>query len=60
VPKLKSEKLAPAKKALHTAGCKAGKVTVKHGAGHPAKVVAQAPASGKVRPAGTKVELVLH
>jgi hypothetical protein len=60
VPKLKGHKLAAAKKALLAAGCRAGKVTIKKGAGHPAKVVAQAPAFGKVRPAGTKVKLVLH
>jgi hypothetical protein len=57
VPKLKGKKLKQAKKALHQADCKLGKV--KYGKGKPGKVSKQSVKPGKVLKSGSKVTVTL-
>jgi hypothetical protein len=60
VPKLKGKTLTKAKAALKKAHCKLGKVTKKKGSSSlRGKVVSSKPKAGTVKPAGTKVALVL-
>jgi hypothetical protein len=46
VPQLRDERLAPARKALRTAGCKPGRVTPESDARAPLRVVAETPHAG--------------
>lgn len=60
VPKLKGKKLRAAKKRVHAADCKVGKVTKRQGAtARSGRVVKQRPPAGSVRPAGTVVRIKL-
>lgn len=57
VPKLKGKKLKAAKRALHQADCKVGKITRRRG--KPGKVVKQGTKPGKVLASGSKVNLTV-
>jgi len=60
IPKLKKKKLGKAEDMIRRAGCKVGKLTVRHGVTRKTgKVVSQGPAGGKVVPRGTKVNVKL-
>ena len=60
VPKLKGKRLAAAKTLLAKAHCKVGKITSKKGPQRSrGRVVGQTPGQGAVRPAGSKVALVI-
>jgi IPT/TIG domain/PASTA domain len=57
VPKLKGKTLKGAKKALHRADCKLGKI--KRREGEPGKVIEQAPKRGKVMKPGARVNITV-
>jgi hypothetical protein len=62
VPKLKGRKLKPAKRVLRRRHCRIGKVIRKHRKKAPrkARVIKQRPRPRTVRPAGTKVHVLLR
>jgi beta-lactam-binding protein with PASTA domain len=59
VPALKGLKLAAAKGALASANCRVGKVTYVYSKIARGLVSSQKPGAGSVRPAGTRVSLVV-
>jgi hypothetical protein len=60
VPKLKGKRLAAAKTLLAKAHCRVGKITSRKGPQKSrGRVVGQTPGQGAVRPAGSKVALVI-
>lgn len=60
VPKLKGDNAAAAKRSLHSAGCAIGKITKRKSAViAKGRVVSSSPSAGAIRPAGSKVSLVI-